>query len=128
MILGNHILVVDDDEMSRSLYLHLFNAEGYRVTSASDGQEALLLIDKYDDIDLIITDLDMPVISGIELVKSLKNKNNSIPVLVISSSRDKLFELKDLGYEDFLSKPVKLALLRESVKNILIKDGNKSSS
>ena len=121
VMMSSHILVVDDDDMSRSIYLHLFNAEGYKVSSASDGEKALHMLDVIDDIDLIITDVDMPVISGVELVRSLKEKKSEIPVLVVSSHRDSnlLYELKDLGYNDYLSKPVRLATLRESVKNIL---------
>lgn len=116
-----HILIVDDDEMSRLLYLHLFNAEGYKVTSASDGHQALLQLEEHDDIDLIVTDINMPVISGIELIKSLKKKEPPVPVLIVSGTRDLdiISELKGWGFNHYLAKPVKLALLRETVKKII---------
>ncbi|MDH3973011.1 MAG: response regulator [Deltaproteobacteria bacterium] len=123
-----HILVVDDDETTRSLYLHLFNADGYRVSSASGGKGALSVISEADDIDLIISDIEMPHFSGIDFVRSLKEKKSNIPVLLISGNRDEetLFELDNLGYKDYLHKPVRVAMLRESVKSLLEKDAKKN--
>ena len=116
-----NLLVVDDDYSLRMFYSRLLRIDGYNVRSAPHGKEALSVIEKNGTIDLLISDIEMPVMNGIELVKVLKEKESKIPVLFISGTEDnsKIHELRNLGCNNYLKKPVRLSTLRENVKNIL---------
>ncbi len=98
-----NILVVDDDLVLQSLLKSCLEAEGYVVSLASDGNEALTKL-KLSSVDIIILDINMPTLDGIEMLKIRQDKT---PVIVISSldteqDRVNVFEL---GADDFLSKP-----------------------
>ncbi|PKH56355.1 DNA-binding response regulator [Shewanella sp. Choline-02u-19] len=98
-----NILLVDDDLVLQSLLKSHLEAEHFMVTLASDGQEALEKL-QHINPDLIILDINMPKLNGIEM---LKLRNDKTPVMVISSldterERVSVFEL---GADDFLSKP-----------------------
>ncbi|PKG73721.1 DNA-binding response regulator [Shewanella sp. GutCb] len=98
-----NILLVDDDLVLQSLLKSHLEAEHFIVTLASDGQEALEKL-QHINPDLIILDINMPKLNGIEM---LKLRNDKTPVMVISSldterERVSVFEL---GADDFLSKP-----------------------
>ncbi|MCL1095958.1 response regulator transcription factor [Shewanella kaireitica] len=98
-----NVLVVDDDLVLQSLLKSGLEAEGYVVSLASNGFEALEKL-KCSPVDVIILDINMPTLDGIEMLKLRKDKT---PVIVISSldteqDRVNVFEL---GADDFLSKP-----------------------
>ncbi len=118
------VLIVDDDQRILDLLVELLNAEGYEVAPASDGEHALELVKSLEP-DLIISDVVMPVISGIELCRLLKQDAlmATIPVLLISgirqSDNDSLEGLT-AGADDYLDIPfrneellVKVARLTE---------------
>ncbi|MCL1060149.1 response regulator transcription factor [Shewanella gelidimarina] len=98
-----NILIVDDDLVLQSLLKSHLEAEHFIVTLASDGQEAL---EKLQHIapDLIILDINMPKLNGIEM---LKLRNDKTPVMVISSldTEHERISVFELGADDFLSKP-----------------------
>ncbi len=83
------ILVIDDDKDVRQILKEMLIIKGYSVTDASDGEEALKLIEK-DRFDLILTDLIMPKVSGWDIVRQAKKKDQNIPVIVISGWVDRL--------------------------------------
>ena len=120
------ILIIDDDQGFRSLLrLHLSLA-GYDVQVAEDamaGGRALL----ERPPDLIISDIDMPFLNGIELLSLLKGDDTtaSIPVIMLSGSRsnDVLAQAADLGAADFLSKPVTHDDLLSSIESCLRRHG-----
>lgn len=80
------ILVVEDDEHVRDVTRRILKMKGYDVTTASNGALALQELDK-DIFDIIVTDLMMPVIDGVELIRVLRNERKSnIPIIVMTGS------------------------------------------
>ena len=79
------VLVVEDDEALRELYVDLLSAEGHSVHTAADGREALSALD--DTTDLVVTDLNMPKMSGQEFLEELRNSQrlSDLPVLVVTA-------------------------------------------
>jgi two-component system, cell cycle response regulator DivK len=100
-----HILVVDDFKDARDMYKYLLSRRGFRVTLASDGQEAFDKALKLQP-DLILMDLSLPVVSGWEATQRLKaeEKTRHIPVVILTAHE--LSGAKAmLGCEGFLTKP-----------------------
>jgi len=78
-------IVAEDDPVLRYCTVRLLMTQGYRIIEAADGQEALELVERCnDDIHLLVTNHDMPKLSGAELAKKLKSKHERLMVLVIS--------------------------------------------
>ncbi|MFL5764269.1 MAG: two-component system response regulator [Bacteroidia bacterium] len=116
------VLVVDDDKMILEAVSHKLTESGYDVIRAENGYEALDMIDKVK-IDLIISDVMMPNISGLGLLSLLKQFYfNKIPVIIISSldKADVILHSIGLGAVDFISKPIDftrlLSLIRKYTK------------
>lgn len=74
---------------------------------AKNGQEALDIIAQNDDISIIITDINMPVLNGLEMIKELNNQGSKIPVIIMSAhtEMDYINKAKELGVDDYLLKP-----------------------
>jgi two-component system, OmpR family, KDP operon response regulator KdpE len=102
---GAHILVVDDEiEIVRALR-HSLTAHGYKVYTASSGEEAFELTSRHRP-DLLLLDLLLPGMSGLEVCRRMRAESN-IPIIVLSvkgTERDKV-EALDLGADDYISKP-----------------------
>jgi len=102
---SKHVLVVDDFKYSRDLYELCLSQQGFRVTLASDGQEAL---DKAFQLrpDVVIMDLSLPVLSGAEATRRLKadERTRHIPVLILSAY-DSFGLPADVKCDGFLVKP-----------------------
>ena len=102
------ILVVDDDPTGRALLREILVEVGYNVLEAEDGEFALELLEKRP-VDLLITDRAMPRLDGLELLAKLKEKELSIPSLVISAYGEETLwgQAIGLGAVDYLLKPFK---------------------
>lgn len=113
------ILVVDDEELIRSVIKEYANLEGYEVSEASNGIEAVDLC-KSEDFDLIIMDIMMPKLDGYQAVKEI-NKTKNIPVLMLSARGEEYDKLLgfDLGIDDYVQKPFSPKELMARVKAIL---------
>ena len=102
-----HILVVEDDKNTRELMKAILKANGYLPFLASNGMEALSVIDS-SHIDLILTDIMMPVMDGYELTKRLRENNYEVPILMITARQ--LPEDKHRGFivgtDDYITKPI----------------------
>ena len=101
------ILIVEDDKELSQLFQKVLEKNGYQVKSASDGAEALeVLVKEY--IDLIISDIMMPVMDGYELVSELRSAGYHIPVLMITAkgSFDDMRQGFLSGSDDYMVKPV----------------------
>lgn len=114
------ILYVEDDLVIRDEISSLLSNFFDCIHKASNGQEALKIYNQYR-IDIVITDLKMPIMGGIELTKRLKEINPSQHIIVISahSEIEYLVELIDLGINSFLIKPISLNNLLNTLYNIL---------
>ena len=121
-----HILVVDDDEHISYLLKFLLNRENYIVTVANDGKQALLQVEKLDPPDLVILDLMMPYVDGIQVIKHIRSKPewNSVQIIVLSSNSQEndIVRALDCGANDFIAKPFKpeelVARLRRFIRTV----------
>lgn len=103
-----HILVVDDDAPMRSLLAAILRGEGYAIAEAANGKEGAAQIES-DDFDLVITDVRMPDISGIDLMRAAREKKPDLLWIVITAfgSIDNAVEAMKVGAADYLTKPLK---------------------
>ena len=105
---GQKILVVDDSLAWLRLAGEILTACGYQVQTCEDPREALSLLEQNpEQIDLVITDLQMPCLDGIELAAELRKINATLPVVLTSAAMFQLpsEKLQRLGIRDFLTKP-----------------------
>lgn len=102
-----HILVADDDKNTRQLLRAVLEAENYTVFTASNGEEALAIMDR-EHIDLVVLDIMMPKMDGYEFTEALRTANNNLPVLMVSAKQ--LPEDKHRGFlvgvDDYMVKPI----------------------
>lgn len=103
--MSKNILVVDDDKDIRELVEAYLKAEGYIVDKASDGEEALSLIEE-KAYDLVILDIMMPKIDGIETLIRIRKKHK-MPVIFLTAKNDEIDIVKGLtlGADDYIAKP-----------------------
>jgi len=117
-----NILIVDDEEIARTNMEHVLKKDGYRCHSANNGLEALAVLAK-EDIDLVITDLKMERMDGIELLNQINRVSPEIPVIMVTgfASVSSAVEALKKGAAHYLGKPVNLDELRKTVKELLEK-------
>ncbi len=119
---GKSILIVEDSPSVRAMLADMLQNEGYNVMEAVDGFEAFKMVE-YLKFDLIITDISMPVMDGIEFIRLAKKQPlcRFVPIVVLSSEEDvrKVDEAKKAGASTFLSKPFKELQLRSMLKLVL---------
>lgn len=114
------ILVVDDEASHRMMLKAHLNEEGFDVIEASDGQEAIDLVGRYF-YDLILMDIRMPVMDGVEALTRIKKISPAIPVIMMTAygSIDSAVEALKTGADDYLTKPLDMDELLLKVKKIL---------
>lgn len=115
------LLIVDDQHGVRRLLQEVFAEEGYRVRTASGGEEALGMIAQ-EAPDLVLLDIKMPGMSGLETLSELRKKNNGMPVLMMTAYGDLevVGQAKKLGVKHYLIKPFDLTEVRHMVKGLLV--------
>ncbi len=102
------ILVVDDEEMMRTLLSKILQRDGYNILTAEDGAHALELLQS-EKIDLVISDVKMPRMSGFDLLKHIKEEHPKIGVIIMTAYGD-TYTVKDallLGADEYITKPFK---------------------
>jgi two-component system chemotaxis response regulator CheY len=116
------ILIVDDSESIREIVSFTLENEGYNVLVGEDGQDALKHLNK-KPIDLILTDLHMPVMNGIEFIKTVRSnadyKNVPILFLTTESQTAKKMEAKEAGATGWIIKPFVPAKLIEAINKVM---------
>jgi two-component system, OmpR family, response regulator MprA len=124
-----HVLVVDDDKAVRESLRRSLEFNGYSVSLASDGAEALAGIGRMGP-DVVVMDVMMPRLDGIETTKALRQAGNDVPVLVLTA-RDAVgdrVEGLDAGADDYLTKPFALqellARLRALLRRVVPAEGD----
>lgn len=102
-----HILVVDDDKNIRRLIQTVLIADHYTVSTATDGEDALAVMEK-EHIDLVVLDIMMPKLNGIEFTKLLREQNNNLPILMISAKQEPSDKHEGFlaGTDDYMTKPI----------------------
>jgi DNA-binding NtrC family response regulator len=114
------ILIVDDEEQIRNLLVDYFQHLKYDVLFAANGAEALSKLSQ-NDIDCIISDLVMPDMNGLELLKEIRLKKYKIPFLIITGypSIETAIEVMKQGAYDYIAKPLQLDDVRMKVERAL---------
>jgi len=117
---GDKILVVDDSEGTRNLCSKILEKEGYAVQTAGNGEEALKLVGE-NSFDLVVTDLMMPVMDGMELLEQVKKSNPRMPVIIITAyaSVATAVEAIKKGAYDYVPKPFNPGELQVTVEKAL---------
>jgi len=117
--MGLTILIVDDDFINRKLLQTLLkkHPKVSEVIEAENGSDALNKLNKKDDIDLILLDIIMPIVDGVEFLKIFRSdmKNSHIPIIILSTDDTRKTEVFDNGANDFLRKPIKEELLFQKI-------------
>lgn len=120
------ILLVDDEEPNRVLITHRLSKEGYRVTAAAGGRQALELL-RQQRFDLVLLDLMMPDMDGLATLDAIKSDpfidTTPVVMLTASNARDSVVHCLSLGAADYLIKPVNPVDLRRRVQRQLAGHG-----
>ena len=115
-VLEKTILVVDDQKLNRRILQTMLARLGiHKVLAAESGKEALEILQNAETVDLVLTDMSMPVMNGAELVCEIRKlpRFEKLPVYVITADVEMQNEYKDSGFDDMLIKPVTLDKLKE---------------
>ena len=119
------ILVVDDSDHVRDSLKEALEKAGHKATLAVNGEEGLTAYDKDSDFDLIITDLNMPVMDGMQMCETLHTKYPSPkpPILILSSEADPVLknQSKEYGVVGWIVKPCKETVISSVVEKIIKK-------
>ncbi|MEA1933677.1 MAG: response regulator [Thermodesulfobacteriota bacterium] len=113
--MAKKILIIDDEDSIHLLYSEEFEEEGYEVYGALSGEDAL---DKLNDIspDLVILDINMPGMDGIEVLRKIKEINPDLPVILSSAYQEFKQDLASWASDDYIVKSANLDELKAAVK------------
>jgi two-component system response regulator (stage 0 sporulation protein F) len=114
------ILVVDDEEGARDLFSTILTDEGYDV-SVADGGEAALSLFKSGHFNLVITDIKMPVMDGLQLLQEIRKMGSNTDVIMVTAYGEVESYLKamSLGAAEYINKPIRIKELKRIVHKIL---------
>ncbi|MDH4161815.1 MAG: response regulator [Nitrospirota bacterium] len=114
------ILVVDDEEGARELFNTILTDEGYEVALAEDGEQALNRM-KGDAYDLVVTDIKMPGMDGLQLLQELRKVGSTADVIMVTAYGEVESYLKamSLGAAEYINKPIRIKELKRIVHKVL---------
>jgi two-component system, chemotaxis family, chemotaxis protein CheY len=114
------ILIVEDDISTRKLYHFVLMQSGYNVLEATDGIEALNYLATHT-CHLVITDMNMPRMSGLELIQAIRSSNTSLPVILLTAfdGPNMRQTALNLGASAFFAKPFTIEDLEQSIRQFL---------
>ena len=122
---GPKILVAEDEPLIRMDIVETLAIDGFQVLEASDGSEALRLIDDPDHVVLVVTDVNMPGVDGIDVAVRARERHPEIPVLFVSARTDLLSSPRTPRPFGHLTKPFKMPDLVQKVRALLLgRDGD----
>lgn len=120
--MGQKIQIVEDNELNLKLFCDLLRAHGFEVEPVRDGREALARAQAFGP-DLVIMDIQMPHISGLEVIEQLKQEEGlaAVPVLAVTAYAAKGDEerIREAGAEGYVSKPISVARFVQEVRALL---------
>lgn len=116
------VLIVEDNELNMKLFHDLLEAHGYQTLQTKDGMEALAIV-RQRRPDLILMDIQLPEVSGLEVIKWIKEDDNlrSIPVVAVTAFAMKGDEekMREGGCDAYIAKPISVGKFIETVKQFL---------
>jgi two-component system KDP operon response regulator KdpE len=124
------VLVVDDEPAIRRFLRTSLTAQGYLVTEAEDGTAALEDL-RRGPIDILVLDLGLPDINGLDIIERVRGQGSTVPIIVLSSRTDETGKVKalDLGADDYVTKPFGidelLARIRAALRHRLQQEGER---
>ncbi len=120
--MGKTVLIVEDNELNMKLFHDLLDAHGYATLQTRDGMEALAMAREHKP-DLILMDIQLPEVSGLEVTKWIKEDDNlkSIPVVAVTAFAMKGDEekIREGGCEAYIAKPISVGTFIETVRRFL---------
>jgi len=123
------ILVVDDEEGARELFNTILTDEGYEVSLAGSGEEALALF-KVQPFNLVVTDIKMPVMDGLQLLQEIRKTGSKTDVIMVTAYGEVESYLKamSLGAAEYINKPIRIKELKRIVQKVLMEQKARSGS
>jgi two-component system, OmpR family, response regulator VicR len=118
------ILICEDDLLTLKALEHKLKNEGYETITALDGKQAIELLNNSIGIDLLLTDLHIPLTSGLELITHVRNVlKSNIPIVMLTrvGLEDTVLHAFELGADDYITKPFSPDELSLRIKRLLIK-------
>lgn len=100
------ILIVEDDSLTRDMVRYILESAGFHILAADDGSTGLEAFDAHPEIDLVVTDILMPQIDGIRLLKKIRQRDSEMPVIIMTGASDVTYAIDalKLGANDYLLK------------------------
>ena len=123
------VLIVDDEDVNLQLLSNILRAQGYEIATATNGRDAVHIIKK-NPPDMVLLDVEMPVMDGYETLKKIRETYpaNRLPVIIITikDESEDMVHAFEMGANDFVIKPIDLAVLLARIRTHLsvIRDGN----
>ena len=116
----NPILIVEDDDGIRGLLVEMLTRLGFETVTAINGEEGLTAFRK-QPLDMVVTDIRMPVMDGLTMLKQIRRENAIIPIIVVTAfpSVDSAVESLSEGADDYLVKPINLTDLESKVRKAM---------
>lgn len=115
-----HILIIDDEASIRELYRDELEEDGYRVTLAEDGARGLdILRGAPDSFDLVMVDIKMPGIGGLEVLSHIKEIRRDLPVLIVSAYDTYKLDFNSWAAEDYIIKTSDMTVLKEKIRKYI---------
>ena len=121
--MSKHIMIVDDSKTIRNLLAFVVKAEGFRVTTAEDGLDALEKLYSMELVDLIVSDVNMPRMDGFTFIKTLREQDGykDVPIIVLSTEgkEQDIATGMSLGANMYMVKPAEPAKMIRNIKMLL---------
>ena len=118
------VLAVDDDMINLKLLKSMLNKAGTvsEVIEAGNGSDAIGILKSRDDIDIILLDIIMPVMNGIEMLKVVRADDNlkQLPIIVLTTDETKKGEALEYGANGFLMKPIRAEELKAKINSLIV--------
>jgi DNA-binding response OmpR family regulator len=121
------VLICDDDSMSLRILEFQFKKDGFEILKATSGKEGRKMLLENKDIDLLVTDVHMPSVNGMELITYVRETlNSNIPIIIVSRAnvKENIQLAYDLGANEYLTKPFDMNDISERVKKLLENEKN----
>jgi EAL domain-containing protein (putative c-di-GMP-specific phosphodiesterase class I)/ActR/RegA family two-component response regulator len=114
---GGRVLLVDDEESVRRALCRALQVDGQEVVTAGNGQEASEWLGEASNLDVVVSDISMPRMNGLELLRAVRKRDPDLPVLLVTANPDlgTALEAIDQGVYKYLPKPVDIGVLRDNV-------------